>query len=153
MTQLSMDTWIFSKITFLVKRPSTVVLIVNLDTRVQALEDITERLDKMRNLAGKKLDSIYQFVMAALRRKKMEKANAAKESASQSPLRVDDNASKNELIKRRLRKRLYALPKFYDGKLDLDRKLSLNELNALDFGRIPEHELKFYALNDPRVQA
>lgn len=143
----------FSRTLSCIKSIITVISLADLDSRVRALEEISERIDKMRDLAGKKLDSVYQFIMASKRKRKMEATLAARAAASDPIPKKDEVVPKEERRRRRLRSRMYALPKFYDGKLDLDRKLSMSQSNTVEFGHIPDNERQFYTLHDPRVRA
>ena len=122
------------------------------------MQEILDKMDKMKVQTKKKLDNIYQMILVQRRRKRLrelqKKKNQAKQeqnSLNATPESGAASSDKQEETHQRLRRNLFQPNKFKRDMFQMPRGLAMNQQGLYNFGRIAEQEQNFGSLVDPSL--
>ena len=120
------------------------------------MQEILDKMDKMKIQATKKLDNIYQMILVQRRRKRLRELQKKKDGsgALKTPaVKLDSEADKDDQTdhRRRLRRNPFKSNKFSRNLFQMPRGLEMNQQGMYNFGRIAEQEQNFGSLVDPSL--
>ena len=126
------------------------------------MQEILDKMDKMKVQTSKKLDNVYQMVLLHKRRKRfLERkrkhlsslaSNIPPNSKAQSHNSEEKSVpSENLASESERRRKLFQENKFQNGMFRMPRELAINQQDLYNFGRIAEQEQNFDSLVNPSL--
>lgn len=125
------------------------------------MQEILDKMDKMKVQTSKKLDNVYQMVLLHKRRKRFLERKRKHLSSLSSNIPINSKAqsqsheksveSENLPSESERRRKLFQENKFQNGMFRMPRELAINQQDLYNFGRIAEQEQNFDSLVNPSL--
>lgn len=121
------------------------------------MQEILDKMDKMKVQTSKKLDNVYQMVLLMHKRRKTLLERKSKRLSSK-PSDIPPNSKaqispsgKDTAENDERRRKLLQENKFQNGMFRMPRELAINQQDLYNFGRIAEQEQNFDSLVNPSL--